>query len=143
MFCPIDDFCALFEPIWKRYLIQRGSSRRLRSRQLSLSEIMTILISFHSSGYRNFKAFYLDTVSNYWRNAFPKLVSYQRFVEWIPSTIMPLTIYLRSRLGTATGIGFIDSTSLKVGHNRRISSHKVFDGIALLRKNFGRLVLRF
>ena len=39
-------------------------------------------------------------------------------------------IYLRSQLGSATGIGFIDSTSLKVCHNRRISSHKVFDGIA-------------
>ena len=39
-------------------------------------------------------------------------------------------IYLRSRLGTATGIGFIDSTSLKVCHNRRIFSHRVFKDIA-------------
>ena len=39
-------------------------------------------------------------------------------------------IYLRSRLGTATGIGFIDSTSLKVCHNRRIFSHRVFKNIA-------------
>ena len=91
---------------------------------------MTILISFHTSNCRNFKAFYLGIVSNYWREAFPKLVSYSRFVEWIPSTIVPLTIYLRSRLSAATGVGFIDSTSLKVCHNRRIFSHKVFDGIA-------------
>ena len=41
-----------------------------------------------------------------------------------------MTAYLRFRLGTSTGIGFIDSTSLKVCHNRRIFNHKVFDGIA-------------
>lgn len=33
-------------------------------------------------------------------------------------------------MGTARGIGFIDSTSLKVCHNRRIFSHRVFNGIA-------------
>ena len=130
LFCSIDDFCLGFEADWKKRLIQNGSHRRLRRRRLSLSEIMTILISFHNSGCRTFKAFYLNIVSNYWRSAFPNLVSYSRFIEWIPSTVIPLMIYLRSRMGTATGIGFIDSTSLKVCHNRRISSHRVFDGIA-------------
>ena len=38
--------------------------------------------------------------------------------------------YLSCCQGTSTGIGFIDSTSLKVCHNRRIFSHRVFDGIA-------------
>ena len=40
--------------------------------------------------------------------------------------------YWRPRLGAATGIGFIDSTSLQVGHHRRISSHRhrVLDGVA-------------
>lgn len=32
--------------------------------------------------------------------------------------------------GKTTGISFIDSTPIRVSHNRRISSHKVFDGIA-------------
>ena len=113
LFCPIDDFCMSFEPSWRKQLIQSGISHRLRNRQLSLSETMTILVSFHISNCRNFKAFYLDVVSNYWQEAFPNLVSYSRFIEWIPSTIVPLMIYLRSRLGTATGIGFIDSTSLQ------------------------------
>ncbi len=118
LFCLVDDFCLGFEPNWRKQLIESGKCRRRRNRQLSLSEIMTILISFHTSGYKNFKTFYLELVSSYWRNAFPGLVSYQRFVEWIPSTIMPLMAYLRSRLGTTTGIGFIDSTSLKVCHMR-------------------------
>jgi hypothetical protein len=33
-------------------------------------------------------------------------------------------------LGTATGIGFIDSTSLKVCHKRHILGHRVFKNIA-------------
>jgi hypothetical protein len=74
--------------------------------------------------------FYLDYVKNYWREAFPGLPSYQRFVEWIPSTLIPLCVYLKNCFGSCTGIGFIDSTSLKVCHNRRIKRHKVFDGLA-------------
>lgn len=38
--------------------------------------------------------------------------------------------YLRSRLGASTGIGFIDSTSIFVCHNRRIKQNKVFKAIA-------------
>ncbi len=110
---------------------------------------MTIEIAFHLSAYKNFKAFYLEVVSCYWCKAFPNLVSYNRFVEWQPSTLIPLMSYLRSRLGASTGIGFIDSTSIKVcqhggciswgnpsiphRHHRRIKQHKVFQTIALLR----------
>lgn len=77
-----------------------------------------------------FKSFYLGVVCNYWRDAFPKLVSYHRFIEWLPNIVVPLTQYLYSRMGTSTGIGFLDSTSLKVCHNRRIFSHRVFQGMA-------------
>lgn len=130
LFSPIDDFCNSFEPTWEKRLIENGQRRRRRSRQLSLSEIMTIAIAFHLSSCKNFKTFYLGVVCCYWRDAFPNLVSYHRFVEWLPSMIVPLTQYLNSRLGTSTGIGFLDSTSLKVCHNRRICSHRVFQGIA-------------
>ena len=129
LFCSVDDFCALFEPGWKQQLLIQGKCR-LRDRRLSLSEIMTIEIAFHLSAYKTFKAFYLEIVSSYWREAFPKLVSYNRFVEWQPSTLIPLMAYLRSSLGASTGIGFIDSTSIKVCHNRRIKQHKVFQAIA-------------
>lgn len=129
LFCPVDDFCRDFEPSWQKQLLARGKSR-LRNRQLSLSEIMTIEIAFHLSGYKNFKTFYLELVSNYWSKAFPNLVSYNRFVEWKASILIPLMAYLRSRLGASTGIGFIDSTSIKVCHNRRIKQHRVFKNIA-------------
>jgi hypothetical protein len=61
---------------------------------------------------------------------FPRLVSYNRFVELMPRVLVPLWFYLHSRKGQVTGISFIDSTPIAVCHNRRISSHKVFAGIA-------------
>lgn len=87
LFCSVDDFCQQFEPIWHQQLIGNGLVHRQRSRHLCLSEIMTILIGFHQSAYRNFKAYYIEKVQLQWRSAFPGLVSYGRFVEWIPSTL--------------------------------------------------------
>ncbi len=57
-------------------------------------------------------------------------MSYNRFVEWIPSTLIPLCAYLRSRFGSCSGISFMDSTSLRVCHNKRIHQHKVFQNLA-------------
>jgi hypothetical protein len=53
--CQVDDFCCTFHPTWRQLQLESGMVRRQRARQLSLSEIMTILIGFHCSGYRNFK----------------------------------------------------------------------------------------
>jgi len=130
LFCSVDDFCQKFESVYEQKLLSSGVRHRLRAKRLSLSEIMTIQISFHTSHYRNFKAYYLKHVCEYWQPYFPKLVSYQRFVEWIPSTILALSGYLHSNFGRCTGISFIDSTSLKVCHNRRIPQHRVFKDIA-------------
>ncbi len=131
LFCDVDDFCKDFLPFWQRNLIQSGQIKRERQRSLNTSEIMTILIAFHQSHYRDFKAYYLDQVVKYWQAEFPGLVSYSRFVEFIPSALVPLLMYLRTRcLGKCSGISFIDSTSLDVCRNQRIHSHKVFAGLA-------------
>ena len=130
LFCCVDDFCQKFEPQWRQQLLANGLQHRRRERNLCLSEIMTILIAFHQSSYRNFKAYYQDLVQAQWRSAFPSLVSYQRFVEWTPSALLPLCAYLRECFGSCTGISFLDSTSLKVCHNRRIQQHKVFENLA-------------
>jgi Transposase DDE domain len=66
----------------------------------------------------------------YPRAYFPALVSYSRFVELLPRAVVPLCGYLSTRKGRCTGITFVDSTSLAVCHNRRISRHKVFAGYA-------------
>ena len=128
LFCHVDDFCLSFEPRWRQQLLKAEGSQR--QRRLGLSEMMTILIAFHSSGYRNFKTFYQQKVCVHWQQAFPGLVSYGRFVEWMPLTLLPLGAYLRCCFGKCTGLSFIDSTSLKVCHNRRIAGHRVFAGLA-------------
>ncbi|NDJ20032.1 IS982 family transposase [Myxacorys almedinensis] len=130
LFCSVDDFCQRFEPQWEGQLLGNGLQRRKRARSLTLSEIMTILIAFHQSCYRNFKAYYQEKVQKQWSAEFPELVSYNRLIEWIPSTLIPLCAYLRSCFGTCSGISFMDSTSLKVCHNRRIKQHKVFKNLA-------------
>jgi transposase len=130
LFCNIDDFCQKFEPRWHRQLFSHGLKTRQRKKNLCLSEIMTILVTFHQSHYRNFKHYYLNHVCLYWRSAFPQLPSYQRFVEWMPSTLLPLCVYLKHCFGQCSGISFIDATSLKVCHNRRISQHRVFKDLA-------------
>lgn len=57
---------------------------------------------------------------------FPTLVSYARFVAWMPAMLVPLCAYLQSQMGAGTGISFIDSTKLIVCQNQRIAQHKVF-----------------
>ena len=130
LFCSVDDFCQVFEQQWQSQLLSHDLQMRKRKRSLCLSEVMTILIGFHQSYYRNFKSYYLEKVQTQWQSHFPKLVSYNRFIEWIPDTLIPLCGYLRSCFGTCTGISFMDSTCLKVCHNRRINQHKVFKDVA-------------
>jgi Transposase DDE domain len=128
LFCDIDDFCLLFEPLWEQRLLE--TRQRRRASTLCLSEVMTIIVLFHASSYRNFKAYYTEQVLKQYVWAFPRLVSYQRFVELMPSALVPLCGYLQTRKGECSGISFVDSTSLRVCHNRRIHSHKVFAGCA-------------
>lgn len=130
LFCQIDDFCRGFEPQWHTQLLNHRLKTRKRAKSLYLSEIMTILVAFHQHHYRNFKHYYVNCVSVYWRKEFPRLPSYQRFVEWMPSTLIPLCVYLTRCFGQCTGISFIDATSLKVCHNRRIAQHRVFHHLA-------------
>jgi hypothetical protein len=130
LFCAVDDFCRTFEPAWQTQCLTSGSKQRNRARELALSEIMTILILFHQSHYRTFKAFYTEHVCVDLRSEFPTLVSYTRFVEFFPSALVPVCVYLHTCLGACSGVSFVDSTKLAVCHNRRIQRHRVFRGLA-------------
>ncbi len=125
LFCAVDDFWLAFAPSWKINQLATGKQRERRG-QLCPSEVMTILIHFHQSHYRTFKAYYTEHVQVHLTHEFPHLVSYQRFVALIPSVLVPLLAYLHSRYGACTGISFIDSTSLVVCDPKRISQHRVF-----------------
>lgn len=97
---------------------------------MSLSEIMTILIFFHFSGYKTFKDFYLNCICKNYRFEFPKRLSYTRFVALKNLAFMPIFMFLMRTKGKETGKYYIDSTKLPVCHNKRFSRHKVFKGLA-------------
>ena len=130
LFFEIDEFCRFFEPLWNQHLIAQNRRKRNRSRSLALSEVMTILILFHQSGYRNLKQFYLEFVCRFLNAEFPGLVSYNRFVEFERDALVPLSAYLQARRGKCSGISFVDSTKLAVCQNLRIPQHRQFTGIA-------------
>lgn len=130
LFVNVDDFCKAFLPIWQKRLLNDGNKKRLRDGQLSVSEIMTIIIYFHQSHYRDFKTYYREHVCKHLRGEFPSLVSYERFVILMPSALGPLSAYLKSLYGSCSGISFIDSTALAVCDNHRIHQNKVFEGVA-------------
>ena len=124
LFCDVDDFMLSFASEWKANQLATGKQRE-RAGQLWPSEVMTILIHFHQSHYRTFKAYYTEHVQVHLNKEFPHLVSYTRFVALIPGMLIPLLAYLQSRFGPCTGISFIDSTSLEVCDPKRINQHRV------------------
>ena len=137
LFCEIDDFFLAYEKYVAQHCLPppETSESRGRPRSLHTSEVMTILVAFHQSGYRTFKHYYQKQVCHYWRSEFPNCVSYNRFVELISEALIPLLVYLYTRFGNCDGISFVDSTVLRVCDNRRISAHRVFAKEAALSKN--------
>ena len=129
LFCHVDDFCQ-WMATWENAKLLGVARKRGPAPRLSLSEVMTILIHFHQSHYRDFKAYYKQHVSQHMRSEFPGLVSYTRIVELMPSALPALYFYLYGRFGQTTGVAFIDSTPLPVCHNKRIGRHRVFADVA-------------
>ena len=128
-----DDFSKEFDKSFKKHILQSDNGKKTRNKpgKLSHSEVMTILISFHLGGYGNLKHYYLFYVSQHLNKEFPKLVSYNRFVELQQQVAFPLVLFLKlCRMGECTGISFVDSTTLKACHIKREKQNKVFSGIA-------------
>lgn len=132
LFCMADDFCKFFDAMMKKYTLKSDNKRAYnRNSTMSKSEIMLIMILFHDSGYRCLKHFYVEKVCKHLRHLFPKVVSYNRFVELEKQVAVPLALFIKKvLLGKCTGISFVDSTPLRVCRNQRIHIHKVFKGIA-------------
>lgn len=129
LYCSIDDFWQSFKEQWDQHLIENGKGKRGPDPLLSISEMMTIMVMFQQSNYRTFKHFY-SYVHQYYSGYFPCLIGYARFVQVMKTLFIPLFAYAFFLRGKVTGIAFIDATSIKVCHNKRISRNKVFKGLA-------------
>jgi hypothetical protein len=135
LFCFVDDFYQITEEWLKKQSISAGN-RVTREPGLSISEIMTIMLLYHQSPCKNFKFFYYSYLQLY-RAEFPKLLSYNRFIELKSRSLTYLAMLLEWYIKRAedTKISYIDSTSIAVCHPKRISRNKVFKGVAEISKS--------
>jgi hypothetical protein len=125
-----DDFLKDF---LKSYSQNQLTNKKAVTREpdLTASELMSICVYYHLTGYKCFQYYYTEFVSKHLKSYFPKLVSYDRFVSLMPRVMPLFMIYLNTyRVGEETGIYYADSKKLPVCDNRRINQHKVFKGIA-------------
>lgn len=129
IFCFIDDFAKVYEQNEKKRLLPTNR-QRYRETSMSLGELLTIMVIYHTSYAKNFKYFYKSYIEHFYSQDFPNAVSYNRFVELISRLFVPFNILLHLLYGEETGIYFIDSTTIKACHNKRRYKNKVFAGLA-------------
>ena len=103
---------------------------------MSSSEVICIMVLFHGMNQKTMKHFYLNFVQKYLKDLFPQTVSYNRFVELMQQSALPLTMFLKlCCLGECKGITYVDSTPIRVCKNKRIKRNKVFQNIATVGKS--------
>ena len=136
IYCIFDDFCKIFEPELKKHMIDMdGKAHRNRPCRVSDAEIMTMLVLFHTSHFRDLKTFYTGYVCQHLRQEFPNKLSYNRFVERQRKVALHLLMFLNiCALGKCTGISIIDSTPIVSCHIKRMHMHKTMRGLAAMGK---------
>ena len=132
LFICLDDFCKYYAE-WEKAGLIGDDRKRSREGLFSTSEMMLVMVLFHRSPFKNFKVFYFYGIGHMYRGYFGKKIpSYKRFNALQKRLFLPFSVMLHMLLGQGrkTGLYVVDSTGLKVCHNRRIPRHKVFDGLA-------------
>jgi IS5 family transposase len=131
LYCCLDDFVKVYEE-WERHQLIGDARKRRRQGKLSLSEMLLVMILFHTDSFKNFKVFYLYGIKHKYRAYFKEIPSYERFVALQGRLFLPLSVMLHLTLGRGrkTGLYVVDSTSLKVCRSKRIARNKVFEGLA-------------
>ena len=87
-----DEFCKEFDKTTHSSALSQDTAKAKRNKpsKLYTSEVITILMLFHSGSFRNLKHFYLFYVCQHMQSEFPKQVSYNRFVELQQKAMLPL-----------------------------------------------------
>lgn len=131
IFIAADDFCQDFQ----RWLDTKPKVEFKPPRfegRMEVSEILSIIVFYHYSGYKCFQYYYEQQVQTELTSHFPNQVSYKRFLQLISKSTVHLFAFSKwmTLTSEATSIYYIDSKKLPVCHNRRIHNHKVFKDIA-------------
>lgn len=144
LFCLIYDFCQQFEPLLEQRMLDESSDkqRRRRTCEMSLSEMTTIVLLFHTMRGRQFKAFYRGIVCRFMTSEFPRQLSYTRFVALTPRCAVLLAALFETLKGACTGLSIADATPLAVRDNLAHPTPQSFHGYCPARQILHRLVLR-
>lgn len=128
----VDEFCKQNSLFLFKLLKENGSYKKKHNCTLTLSEVITILIYYHYSHYKDFKSYYVNLVCKQLNKDFPDLVSYNRFVELIPRALLPISLFVKKgcQQASQTGLYYIDSSPLSVCHPKRVHQHRTFKGLA-------------
>ena len=127
IFIEVDDFLVgIVEFLEAQSLPDPNGTTRKRARRMSESEMMTIIIYYHFSGFKCFKWYYNLVVKKIFADYFPQSFSYNRFIQLMAELNLYLLFFMTAcRLSVTTEGNYIDSKKLVVCHNRRIKDHKV------------------
>lgn len=131
-FCKIDDLTLQFKEFEANFWLFAPDSKPRRKSKLTDSEIITILVLYHESGYKSFKDFYKRFVLKALKSYFPNLVSYDWFLTLMQGVLMQVMglIHLLCMDANRNGVYYVDASKLPVCHNLRAKRNKVFEGIA-------------
>ncbi len=136
VFCFIDDFCKEVEEFYQTHPLPEGLKKKKsaagRKSSLSESEVLTIMVLYHLSGFKCFQYFYERLVLKELKSFFPKAVSYTQFLFLARQACFHvfLLAHYRCSFSSKTRHYYIDSKKLPVCDNRRIHSNRVFEQIA-------------
>ena len=127
IFIECDDFIkGIHDFLDAQSLPNPSDKSRKRARKMSESEMMTIVIYYHFSGFKCFKWYYNFVIRKLFKSYFPTAFSYTRFIQLMAELNLYLAFFMTAcRIASPTKGNYIDSKKLVVSHNRRIKNHKV------------------
>lgn len=127
IFIACDDFVKKLS----QYQLEFNDQTEKKTEMMCESEMMSIVIFYHHSGFKCFKYYYECVIQGTLKSYFPRTYSYSRFVNLQQRLNFPLFAFLSAcRLAGTTQGNFVDATKLIVCHNKRIFDHKVFKDFA-------------
>ena len=93
LFIEIDDLIISYRSYQKEHQLL---PKKLPTRQpvLSCSEICTILVGYHLSGYKCFEYYYKQMILKSHQSYFPKAPTYECFLSYIPKCVDALYLWL-------------------------------------------------
>jgi hypothetical protein len=131
IYVEVDDLLKAFEN-WNKSKALDTLYCPTRLPDLSPSEIVTIVVAYHLSGYKCFEYYYRECILKTCLSCFPQAPTYQRFVSYTGKVLPLLLLVLLFKCSESqrTGYYFIDSKKLEVCHIKREHTHKVFQDFA-------------